>query len=49
MLEKDRQFAEELAAELDDLNKMMREKYTTEELLNYNGDNFSDYYNDKDE
>ena len=24
-------------------------KYTDEELLNYNGDTFGDYYNDKDE
>lgn len=48
MLEKDRQFAEELAEELDDLNKMIDEKYTDEELLNYNGDTFFDYYNDKE-
>lgn len=48
LCEKKRRFGEELAAELDDLNKMMREKYTTEELLNYNGDNFSDYYNDEE-
>ncbi len=48
LCEKQRRFGEELAAELDDLNKMIREKYTTEELLNYNGDNFSDYYNNKE-
>lgn len=48
MLEKDRCFAEELAKGLERLNKKIGEKFTTEELLNYNGDNFADYYNNKD-
>lgn len=48
MLEKDRQFAEELAKGLERLNKKFGEKFTIEELLNYNGDTFGDYYNDKE-
>lgn len=48
MLEKDRQFAEELAKGLERLNKKIGEEFTIEELLNYNGDTFDDYYNDKE-
>ena len=48
MVKKERRFAEELAKGLERLNKKIGEKFTTEELLNYNGDNFADYYNNKD-
>ena len=48
MLEKDRCSAEELAKGLERLNKKIGEKFTTEELLNYNGDTFFEYYNDKE-
>ncbi len=48
MLEKDQHFVEELSEGLERLNKKIGEKFTTEELLNYNGDYFSEYYDHKD-